>query len=231
MIDRVYKTVQAIANKEQLGYIQPYKFNLYANNSIYNVYSKLISDVKTNVRKSNWMLDGKHLADYSEVQKQLLEHFLTSKEVSKVNDKITLPEDCEFIQDLYSMQGVRIDKVDLQDFNLLKRNNYANPTSCSPVYHKMTRNLLIQPDIDEVNISYLRKPNKAKWTFEEDSQTQKPMFDPTKDDYSDIDLPESLSNEIIVDILAQAGITIRDTNVVNYTNQEETREIQIENKQ
>lgn len=231
MIDRVYKTVQAIANKEQLGYIQPYKFNLYINNSIYNIYSKLLSDVKSNVRKSNSMLDGKHLADYSDIQKQLLEHFLTSNSISKTNDKLTLPEDCEIIQDLYSLQGERIYKVNLQDFNLLKRNNYANPTNCSPIYHKMTRELLVNPDVDDVNIYYLRKPKKAKWTFEPDTKTQKPMFDPTKDDYSDVDLPESLSNEIIIDVLSQVGVTIRDVNLINQSNQEEAKEIQIENNQ
>lgn len=232
MIDRAYKTVQAIANKEQLGYIKPYKFNLYVNQAIINVYNKLFSDVKTQVRKSNWMLDGKNLADYSENTKQLLEHFLFQKNIQNNNGILNLPDDCEVVQDLYHNETFKVDKVDLQDFNLLRRNNYAKPKKCSPIFVKIERALKILPkDLEELEISYIRKPKKAKWTFEEDNNTGKPMFDPTKNDFQDIDMPESLLNEIINDVLSQAGLTIRDMNVVSFANQEENREIQTENKQ
>lgn len=232
MIDRLYKTVQAIANKEQLGYIKPYKFNLYAYNSSINIFSKLLADVKTQVRKSNWMLDGRNIADYSEMHKQLLEHFLSSATISKNNDNFfDIPENCEFIQDLYTKEGNRVDKLDLQDFNLIRRNNYAKPSNCKPVYHKEGSLIKVLPSFDELDISYIRTPKVPKWTFEEDTQTQKPMFDPTKDDYQDIDMPVTLFNELVVDILAQIGVTIRDVNLINYSNQEESKEMQTENRQ
>ena len=128
MIDRLFQTVQAGLDKEQKDYLRPLYFNLYLNASVFTIYNKLLSDVKSNVRKSNWMLDGKNLADYSEHTKQLLEHYLTPTTITSNNGYFTLGSEIALIQDV-SKDNIILEKVDVDDFTLLKRNKVSPPKS------------------------------------------------------------------------------------------------------
>lgn len=230
MIDRLFQTVQAALDKEQVDYLRPIYFNLYVNASLIEVFNKLISDVKSNVRKENWMLDGKNLADFSEYTKQLLEYYLaTSQPLTRVNNYFLIPSDCTMIQDVYN-DTTPVEKVDLDDYNLLARNTESAPTINSPICSKIGSTLIVSPaEIEQVVLYYLRKPKKAKWTFEE--VQGKPMFDPTKQDFQDIDAPEVLFDELYYSILAKAGVSTRDQLVVQSAIQEENQNLQQENKQ
>jgi len=44
-IDTVYQTVQALANKEQRGYITPQEFNLFANQALNDIFDQYIYDL------------------------------------------------------------------------------------------------------------------------------------------------------------------------------------------
>ena len=44
-IDSVYQTVQALANKEQRGYITPQEFNLYANQAQMDIFEQYFYDL------------------------------------------------------------------------------------------------------------------------------------------------------------------------------------------
>jgi len=229
MIDRLFQTVQAALDKEQKDYLRPLYFNLYLNSSLFTVFNKLLSDVKSNTRKSNWMLDGKNLADYEEHTKQLLEHYLTPTTLTSSEGQFELNSQISLIQDV-SKGSVILDKVDIEDFTLLKRNKVSPPTDYSPICSKIGNTLLVAPTtITDIDLYYLRTPFRAKWTFEE--VDGKPMFDPTKSDYTDVDAPELLFDELYYSILKQAGVSTREQLVVQSAAQNESQNVQIESKQ
>lgn len=229
MIDRLFQTVQAGLDKEQKDYLRPLYFNLYLNASVFTIYNKLLSDVKSNVRKSNWMLDGKNLADYSEHTKQLLEHYLTPTTITSNNGYFALDSQIALIQDV-SKNNIILEKVDIDDFTLLKRNKVSPPTDCSPICTKIGSTLMVAPTtITEIDLFYLRTPEKSKWTFEE--VNGKPMFNPTATDFKDVDIPEVLFDELLNDILRQVGVATRDNLVVQDAIQEEQTNLKIENNQ
>ena len=45
LVDTVYQTVLALANKEQRGYITPQEFNLYANQAQTSVFEQYFYDL------------------------------------------------------------------------------------------------------------------------------------------------------------------------------------------
>ena len=47
-IDEIYRTVQALANKEQRGYITPREFNLYMKNAQMK-FTKTVKKLKTHL--------------------------------------------------------------------------------------------------------------------------------------------------------------------------------------
>ena len=227
-IDTIYKTAQAEINKEQLGYLKPMDFNLYARKGVRKIYDGLLVELKSSVRKMNWMLDGKDFADISEHYQQLLEYFSTVSPVPKTTNYV-LPEDLEFVEDIFTTTGIRIEKTHYSDYMDLQNNIYAKPNTCIPICAKVGNSLLVSPTQTSVNLHYLRKPKTANWTFVD--YNGKPMFDPTANDYQDIDLPESFHGKLIDLIIEMASISLRMPEVTQAINQEQAQNFQTENNQ
>lgn len=228
MLDSIYKNVQAMLNKDQLGYLKPMDFNTFVNNSQNKVWNKLRSDVKSNTRKSNWMLDGKNLSDYSDQTKQLLEHFTDEETVSRVSDKYQLPSNLEFVEDVYFGE-VPVAKLDYADYRLLQRSIYAKPTLSYPICTKVGRVLNVSPNtVTDIDVHFVRRPKTSKWTFVE--VNGKPMYDPTALDFEDIDMPYAVLDEIISHTFQQASIQLRELQSAQLDSQDQSKEIQLETR-
>lgn len=227
-LDSIYKTAQAILNKDQLGHLKPLYFNLFIRNAQRKVYDNYLTDLKSNVRKMNWMLDGKDFADLSEHTRQLLEYFSEEKAISKTTDFV-FPDDLEYVEDVFN-GTTRIEKVHYSDYLDLQSNTYAPPSACSPICSKIGIVLKVSPaSIATISLHYLRKPKTPNWTFVE--YQSKPMFDPTANDYQDIDMPNSAYDELISLVVEMASIALRELNVTQAMNAEQQSDAQAENKQ
>src|SRR5690606_28802080 len=185
-IDQVYKTVQALLNKDSLGNLKPLWFNLFAQNAQRKEYNKYFNDLKSNVRKQNWMLDGEDFANLDQHSQQLLEHFSKEEIITGTTIGINntanfnIPTDLEFIADVFSydvetivVEGSdegdtsiaterRVQKVNYSDFKDLQRNIYAQPTTCTPICSKLGNIIKVSPSIKKISLHYLRKPKTPK---------------------------------------------------------------------
>lgn len=223
-IDSIYKTVQDLLNKDQLGYLKPMSYNNYLNNAIRKVYNDYLTELKSAVRKNNWHLEGKNMAKYSEHVRQLLEYFSKVTPLTTLNNFADLPTDLEYVEDVYTIANVRIDKVPYSVLIDLQTSIYAAPNDCSPKCSKIGEKLEIYPDIKTIKLHYLRKPKYAKWTFQDDNG--KPMFDPTANDFQDVDLPETSIDEVISLTFEMAAIGIRELQLAQLANQEQQTDTQ-----
>jgi len=229
MIDSIYKTVQALLNKEQLGYLKPMHFNLFIANAQRQIYDEYLIDLKVNQRRENWHLEGRNLSNYSEHVRQLVEFFSFEETIAVASGSFDLPADCEFAEDVFDGDN-RIDKVQYADLLDLRRNIYAKPSSCSPVCSLVGTKIKVNPtDISEVELHYLRTPKTPKWTGTEFQG--KPMFSPTASDYQDIDMPKSAYDELIEKTTVMAAKYLRELQIAQLTKQGEAQDAQSENRQ
>lgn len=227
-IDSIYKTVQAILNKDQLGYLKPMHYNLFLRNAIRKEYNNYLIELRVNVRKSNWHLDGKDMANYSQHVQQLLEYYSEETDIIKTTNFL-LPNDLEYIEDVF-YGNTRVEKVNYSDFKDLQSNNYAKATLCSPNCAKVGLSLKVSPnDINEISLHYLRKPKEPNWTFIEFQG--KPMFNPTASDFQDVDAPETSYDNIISNIVEQASKMLRDLQLTQLENADQNQELQDLNRQ
>lgn len=228
MIDSVYKTVQAILNKDQLGHLKPMDFNLFIRNASRKIYNNYLTDLKSNVRKMNWMLDGKDFANLSEHTRQLLEYFSFPVDITRTTD-FSLPTDLEFVEDIFN-GTTRIEKVHYSDYLDLQSNTYAPPNANRPYGSKVGIVLKVSPaSITTISLHYLRTPKIANWTYVEFEG--KAMFDETANDYQDVDMPISSYDELVSLVTEMASIALREFNVTQLANAEQVQDAQEENKQ
>lgn len=229
-IDSVFQTVQAKLNKEQLGYLRPLYYNLFLNDAIRLVFNRAFSELKSNVRKSNWMLDGKDFADFAEYKRQFLEYFADIAPISPdPAGTFALPDDNEFIGDVFD--GITpVEKIHYSDLMELRSNIYAAPSNCNPMCSKVGQNIIVYPEsIPEIQLHYIRKPKQAKWTFIESSN--KPMFNPDANDFQDIDMPETAKSDLISLVFESSSIYLREFNATQVAQANQSQEAQLENQQ
>lgn len=228
MIDSIFQSVQAQLNKEQLGYLKPLYYNLFLKNAQRKLVNKILLDVKSTVRKSNWFLDGKHLADFSQHTKQLLEWYSTETD-EPLKPPFNLDNNIEYIEDVFFGE-IRVDKVDYADHLDLRRNKYAKPRECNPICSLVGRKLVVSPDtIGEIDVHYIRKPLTPKWTFVEFQG--KPMFNPDADDFQDVDMPPFAEDELVSLVTESASKYLKQFQVAQLENQEQAQDFSTENRQ
>lgn len=230
MIDQAFQTVQSMLNKEQLGYLAPIDYNLFAKRAQRNLYNKYLNDLKLTVRKKNWMLDGKDFADASEHLQQYIEHYSFEANISPESPGYYIfPDDMEFVEDIFNGNS-RIEKINYSDLLLLRSNIYSSPSTCKAFCSKVGDKLRVLPiGIDPIEMHYLRKPKTPKWTFVEFEGN--PMFAPDANDFQDIDMPEGAYDDLISLIFEYSSIHLRDFQATQAANAEQQQEINQENKE
>ena len=126
--------------------------------------------------------------------------------------------------------STRVDKIHYSDQLDLQANIYAKPSECSPVCSLVGKNLVVSPNtIGELTVHYLRKPKTPKWTFE--LFQGKEMFDPDKPDFQDVDMPPFAEDELVSLVTESASKYLRDLQLTQLENADQSQEFQTENRQ
>lgn len=228
MINNVRNTVLFMLNKENRGYITPSEFNQFADlaqmsifEDDFHAYAKAI--VKQNARLYN---NGN-----SDIPKHLRERIdLLTKESNLTYDATTLTwtnDDPSFYRLInLDYSGIDIEEVSKLELNKILKNNLIKPTEDYPVYVKVGDKFKIYPDLSTYDVGslYIKRPAIPKWTYIEVQNN--PLFNPSAVDYQDFEVHPSCEMELVVKILAYCGMSIREADVVQASQNMEITEKQ-----
>ena len=124
-----------------------------------------------------------------------------------------------------------MEKVTHSKITMLVNSMLTAPNETFPAYTLEGNLITAYPTtIDangEVKCQYFRYPKDPKWTYISITSGE-PVFNSTAADYQDFELPLSDEPNLVVKILEYAGISIRETEVVQFAKGEETQNIQEE---
>jgi len=239
-VDKLYKEAQAQLNKEQMGYLPPAHFILFANSAVQRIQLWLIHAVKQKIHRENLGFDSQGMAHLAEYYEQLLEYYLAPYEIDadhtgqRTEDtSISLPSDFRFAVEFHrKSDGVPISKLPYGKFNLAKRNHYQPANSCAPKYTIVGNKIEVYPeefgaeDRDKGVFMYIREAVDCVWAYQ--VVNDKPMYDSTLS--KNVDLPGALYDEILTIVLEKAGLSIRDTMVVGAANTDQQQAEQKKNR-
>jgi len=225
MINEVYQTVLAIANKEQRGYITPQEFNLFANqaqNSIFEQYFYDL-DVAKRIPFNN---------DYNS-KVNLIEDKIYPFKFSAV---ITSGSTLSSLQAFYKLvkvvdtggNGRDVEEVDTFNVEKTQSGPLTRANSDRPIYfvEADTLNFIPEEAIGEYKAYYIFRPNRVNWTYV--VVNNKPLYSPFAIDHSDFSLVESEKPKLITKILQLAGILLKDNSLLQAATAEEVKNIQLE---
>ena len=207
-VDTVYKTVLLILNKEQRGYMTPDEFNKIGQQVQLEIFEKYFEDLNQIVRAPQTDADYADRLSYLEEKLSVFENTGTFN----VSNGIAL------LSNVHRLNTVTYNNIELQKLGRKEYYNIINspltkPTKSYPVYLQEGNSLKIQPvDIGLVDVSYISKPLEIKWNFVPDEGLG--IFVYTSNGTTDFELHSSEQTEVILRILAYAGIVIRDPQIV-----------------
>jgi len=211
-VDTVYKTVLLILNKEQRGYMTPDEFNKIGQQVQLEIFEKYFEDLNQIVRAPQTD------ADYAD-RLSYLEEKLSGFEKLGVDESVTGTGTISLTNlNVHRLNTVTYNDIELQKvgrkeyYNIIK-SPLTKPTESHPIYLQEGNSLKIQPvDMGLVDISYISKPLEIKWNFVPDEGLG--IFVYTSNGTTNFELHSSEQTEVILKILAYAGIVIRDPQII-----------------
>jgi len=232
-VDTVYQRVLAILNKEQRGYVTPQEFNLFANQAQQDIFEQYFYDINQFGR-----IPG-NSTEYSDM-------------VTLLNEKINIFEATTaptrpgnfFIQppDLYrlgtvvyknsttnsfgitTIENVEAERINANEFLYINASPFTKPKNIRPVFVSNSSGIKIYGDIEitaiaDVEYFYIKSPASVQWAYQM-------VFDESLYDANnsvDFELHGSEETELVIKILAFAGLVVQDIGIYQVANQIENQ--------
>jgi hypothetical protein len=239
MIDSVRNTVLSIISKDNRGYVTPMEFNLFANQAQMEIFDALMSRYSMAVNAQN---ARSYNAGYTDIPKKLTEAIETFSKYgvltfNPIAQRFDAPGDCYYLDKLLYNNTTEIEKVSHSKIHTLLASNIAAPSVAYPVYtmyEGITTPTFIQlypttlnsaSQIGFITAQYIRYPQIPNWTYNSLSGGEA-VFNPSLPAYQDFELPVSYEADLVLKILQYAGVSIRETEVVQAAKTEELQNIQ-----
>jgi len=234
-VDTVYQRVLALANKEQRGYITPQEFNLFANQAQMDIFEQYFYDINQFSRVPGNETEYSDMVTLLEEKIAKFEKFKVSMSAVSGN-QLTLPTDVYRLGTVFYAVGgaydVEVEKVGKKDLEYMSRTALYAPVETRPVYTRKSDTLLklfpaspsTSYSVSNVTCNYVAKPTDVSWAYTEVNGTA--LFNSAS--AVDFELHASEEKNLVIKILALAGISIDDSGLYQIASQENAKEIQQE---
>jgi len=228
MINHVRNTVLSILNKENRGYITPEQFNSYALHAQQSIFNLYFAEYARMVSLKN---ARRLAADYGDRVRELqasIDTFTTVATLSKSGGLFPKPSNM-FKPLSLRYSGNEIVQVPIHKESFYDKANLTAASTSYPVYVDKNNGFNVKPSsiTTGVELVYVRNPLPPKWTYQ--LVLDEPIFNPSATDYQDFELAQEDSVSLVIEICKLAGVTIRETDVVNFAISSDATESQKQN--
>ena len=245
-IDNVYRTVLAISNKEQRGYIGPAEFNLFANQAQREIFETyFFDDAHFSISRKGMAATGtsdikKNIQEKIDVFSRVANTVATTDEaydaetdVSYSGGVFTLPTNLYRLGAVYYADTVgttvtnrHVVMIPHEGIHYVLNSKLTAPTQTFPKFTRSDNTITVYPnqgtDIinDDISVHYVTTPREPIWSHLPITGTRRrPVYDPGNS--TDFDLHNSEQYLLVEKILIYAGIQLKQADIVQFAAQDE----------
>ncbi len=224
-VNKVYKTVLLILNKEQRGYMTPEEFNRIGTQVQREIFEKYFEDLNQYTRMPQTDVDyANRLMNLNEK----MNIFKRDGNATYVlaDNNFTLPIGTHIIGSVTyednNRMPVEMQRVDRGEFYNLRLSPLVTPSEQFPIYLFENNKLQVYPNIintkanagtANVAVQYIKVPEDINWAYTVGNLGQF-IFNANTPPTVDFELHNSEFTEVVLAILMYAGIVIRDPQIV-----------------
>ena len=232
-IDSVYQTVQALANKEQRGYITPQEFNLFVNQAQHDIFQQYFFDLQAfRERRPQNHVAGDSVTELMDRIRNV--SGVTYSATATVTNNGTQLPNGHIGRIFLNKSGLRktLKLIDPDEIGDLQASKWHKQGFTDTVYYEDGDRLIKafkgsgQITTGLTCESITGRPHLAVWSYI--VVNEEAMYDSTNSTNIALDVVER--SNIIIKVLKLAGISIEDPQLYQAATAEESQNLQQENK-
>jgi len=229
MINDVRNSVMFILNKDNNGYITPEEFNAYARMAQLNIFNMFMDEYNKGLVQRNKSIMYSGLSDVARRSAENIESFVVDTTLSITGGFATIPANTYMILQVYNGNTL-FDKVTSYEQKMLSVSNLTQSSDEYPTYSVRNSGISVVAgsSVTSIGVQYIRTPNDPKWTYYTDPQTGSPLFDISNSQYQDFEIPKDHQVDLVYEILKLAGVSIRESEVVDAVTKQQVFNAQME---
>jgi hypothetical protein len=190
-VNKVYKSVISILNKEQRGYLTPYEFNNLARQAQLEMLDGLFYQYNQFLNIENFNRTNEGYADLAEkIHEQIDVHykdhaFVVSSDYNTTTGVANLPSDVYKVLDITSKsKSIQLEKVNKNRIPYLTSSKLTAPSSTFPIYYEtgasgsVASTIITNPaSLSGLEISYVAKPEDPRFGYTIDTNYGTEIYD------------------------------------------------------
>ena len=230
-VNSVYRVILSVLNKEQRGYLTPDQFNRLGKQAQLGLLDKSFYDYNRHLTRRNIQGVNSEYGDIADRIEEKIDVLSREASISLTNgvyDTGNLSDTIyKIIQLTTDNRATEIEQVKKSELTYMNASKLTAPTSNFPAYYLEGDNIKVFPTtVSSATLDYIKKPADPKWAFTTGSGGQY-----TYDQSSSVDfeLHPSEETDLVVKILALAGVVIKDPTVIQIAQAEEANNFNQEN--
>ena len=231
-VDKVYKTILFILNKEQRGYVTPAEFNSIAEQVQFQIFESYFPNGNQQFRKNqtNSQNDTEFFNMFKDIEYKLYpfeqnsnftydavrDVFSTNANIYKIGEVISNYTDVNPIVNSITQL------VSRSDFNKISRSKLTVPTKKNPLFFTGNAGsgdltLKVTPTPNSITVNTIITPTAPNWGFTVGGLGQY-IYNPNTS--IDFQLDGSEQTLLVLEILKYFGIVINDPTIIQVASQE-----------
>ena len=231
-VNKVYRTVLSIINKEGRGFLTPDQFNRIGREVQLDLLERAFFDYNKAVNKEKANITNNGYANIPKIIKEKIDIFSKESEITITGSgNVSLPSDLYRVINISrSNRSVNFDELSKSEYTYVNSSKLTTPSKTYPVYYRGYNGVHISPISlvgENLTLDYIKIPSDPYWGFTKNSSNG--SYEYTSGTSTDFELHESDEVDLIIKILGYAGVVIKDPTIIQVAGGEENKVIQLEN--
>ena len=227
-VDRVYRKVLAILNKESRGFLTPDEFSKIGSQAQLDLLDKAFHDYTRAVTKESFGRGGQGYADIPKKIQDRIDPFYANASVTLTSGVGTLPTFYNIINVSADSGLTNIERIEKSKLSFLLSSPLTAPSTTFPIYYVTGNTITVNPStLTSIDIDYVSVPADPVWNSTVDSNGALTFNSTGAVDFT---LHPSSEVDLVLEILRYVGIVIKDPSVIQSASAETNQKIQLENQ-
>ena len=236
-VNKVYRVVLAILNKEQRGYLTPDQFNRLGRQAQLDLFEKSFYDYNRQLTKRNIQGVNSEYGDIADNIEEKIDLFAKSSGLTLVSSgTYSAPADLYRTIQITTSNGLtEVEKIKKSEYSYYSSSQLSAPSASYPVYYFDNNVFKVFPtSVSSPVINYIRIPADPIWGFTGGGASafvydSSAYNESTGDGSRDFELHPSDETDLVIKILSYAGVIIKDPTVIQVAQQQEANNVTLEN--
>ena len=228
-VNKVYRVVLAVLNKEQRGLLTPDQYNRLARLSQLDLIEKAFHDYNRAVNRDIAFRTSTEYGDISANIKEKIDALSKESTLAISTGTVAQPTDLyKVIAISTNSRSRQIEEIQKSRLIYLNASKLTAPSSTYPVYYLEGTDIKVLPNtISTATIDYIKVPADPNWAFTGGGTTAYTYDD--SDNSVDFELHPSEEIPLVTRILAYAGVIVKDPTVIQAATSKEVDDFNQEN--